>query len=113
MPDLPKRFTGKPTTAVKRFKVTREDTRPTADERGYNARWRRWRKRVLAARPLCEDCAERGIVKEGEHLHHISGGGPLAPDGYDVDNIRLKCQSCHNRTTAREQRGKRGRGERG
>lgn len=81
--------------------------RGTAAERGYGSRWQRARLSVLAERPLCEDCRDRGLVAEGVDVHHLDGLGPLGPRGYDPDNLRVLCHSCHSRTTAAESKGER------
>ena len=48
---------------------------------------------------LCERCAERGIIRAGEIVHHIE---PLTPQNitdpkiaYGEDNLMLVCRDCH------------------
>ena len=48
---------------------------------------------------LCERCYENGIIKHGEHVHHIIH---LTPDNVsdpnislNFDNLILLCRECH------------------
>ena len=66
----------------------------------------RWRSEVqpaqLAAHPICQHCAWRGIIKTAEHVDHvlaISAGG----DPWDANNLQSLCQDCHNRKTAADE----------
>lgn len=68
--------------------------RPNARARGYDARWQRTRAAYLAAHPLCAHCG-----KPGQHVDHIDGGGPLAPNGHDPTNLQTLCAPCHSRKT--------------
>jgi 5-methylcytosine-specific restriction protein A len=73
--------------------------RPTTAERGYDAAWKRARLLKLAASPLCEDCADRGLVEaatEVDHIRAIAAGGT-----HDLTNLRSLCKSCHSRKTVR------------
>lgn len=77
--------------------------RGTAAQRGYDSRWRRLRSMVLAAQPLCVRCAERGIVRLAEHVHHIV---PLAAGGGNEEhNLMPLCAQCHAQEHARGREG--------
>lgn len=67
----------------------------------YSARWKRLRRRQLAANPLCEICLEKGRVTSASHVDHING------DAFNNshDNLQSLCPSCHSRKTAAEDGG--------
>ena len=69
----------------------------------YTQRWKRFRKMVLSASPLCVECEKRGDVEPGVDLDHIipldKGGAP-----YDRANVQPLCKFHHGRKTRREER---------
>lgn len=67
----------------------------TVAERGYGARWRRFRMMVLRDRPVCEDCG----TAPSKDLHHVQKRADAGPDC--EDNVLALCHSCHSRRTAR------------
>jgi len=73
--------------------------RGTAVQRGYDARWRRIRKMVLAEEPLCRECLKHGIVKPATDVHHIDGN----PKNNKRENLEPLCHECHSRHTAKHQ----------
>lgn len=77
-------------------------TRPTAAERGYTAKWQRFRRRILRQRPVCE---QAGCGEASVEVHHLDGLGPLGPRGYDETNLQALCKPHHSQITAREQPG--------
>jgi len=80
----------------------RDHARPSASKRGYDARWRKLRKMVLARNPLCADCMEAGLVVPAIEVHHVV---PKAAGGDDsFENLMALCKSCHSRRTGRERR---------
>ncbi len=74
--------------------------RGSAQERGYDSRWRRTRAAFLRKNPNCAECGAPAV-----HAHHIDGRGPLGPRGHDPKNLSPLCHPCHSRLTAREQPG--------
>lgn len=51
------------------------------------------------ARGLCERCRERGRIRSGVIVHHVT---PIAPDNINdpsitlsFDNLMLVCRDCH------------------
>lgn len=65
----------------------------------YNrARWRRCRRSVLAAHPLCAECERQGRITLATDVDHIipydGTGNP-----YDPANLQPLCHSCHSRKT--------------
>lgn len=76
-----------------------DNSRGTAAERGYGARWRRLRMMILRRDPICRMCNRAASV----HVDHIV---PRARGGQDTDgNLQGLCPSCHSRKTAREDGG--------
>jgi 5-methylcytosine-specific restriction protein A len=75
----------------------RSRIRPSADERGYDRRWRTIAKRTIAAHPYCAQCGATEDLT-CDHLVPRSMGGTAA------DGVRVLCRSCNGR------RGKRGLG---
>lgn len=80
-----------------------DENRPTAHQRGYDARWRRIRLRVLREAPLCVDCAARGITTAATDVDHIV---PLAHGGTHArSNLQSLCKPCHSRKTVQQSLG--------
>lgn len=77
-------------------------SRPGSAARGYDARWNRFRLRVLRAYPIC---AVEGCDRPARDVDHIDGLGPLGPRGYDWDNLQALCASCHSRKTVKQDGG--------
>jgi len=75
---------------------TADNNRPNAQTRGYDARWQRERKRYLKAHPWCQT---PGCTAPAVDVDHQDGLGPLAPRGYDWDNLQGLCHPCHSRKT--------------
>ena len=79
-------------------RALREVGRPSAHARGYGATWRRLRKLVLHADPICAVCNCRA----SEEVDHVI---PKARGGTDsLDNLQGICWACHNEKTANENR---------
>ena len=60
----------------------------SASERGYDSRWRKARKRFLAAHPLCVEC-----MKEGRYVKALF---------WDESNWQPLCHHHHSMKTRRE-----------
>lgn len=72
--------------------------RGTANQRGYDARWRKLRLMYLRAHPLCVVCARENRVTEATDVDHII---PKRDGGTDEEsNLQSMCHSCHSRKTA-------------
>lgn len=71
-----------------------------------STRWQRVRAEVLARRPLCADCGERGIVRSAREVHHIiplesvTDAARMASLAYDPLNLVGLCRECHLRRHA-------------
>ena len=68
-----------------------------ADRSWYSsAPWRKCRAAVLAERPLCEDCLERGELTTATQVHHVVERKERPDLAYDMSNLRSLCASCHS-----------------
>ncbi len=70
--------------------------KPSAAARGYDGKWRRFRRQYLAIHPTCVECGAAAT-----DVDHIDGQGPLGPRGFDPSNCAAMCRPCHARKTAR------------
>lgn len=82
-------------TAVSRDKETYDNV--------YNTtRWKNLRVEVLKRdRGLCVRCFANNRIEKGtvcDHIIEISDGGAI----WDINNLQLLCQSCHNKKTAEQ-----------
>ena len=76
--------------------------RPSSSIRGYDRKWRRYRRAFLAAFPLCVECQHQGVIKEASVVDHIvdhNGGVELF---WDRDNHQGLCAHHHGVKTAKE-----------
>lgn len=85
-----------------KYRAQRAETaaRESAAKRGYDAAWRKTRLQVLAARPLCEDCAEDGIVTPATEVHHRVRIRVAPERKHDRSNLVALCAECHAARTA-------------
>lgn len=79
-----------------------EQRRGSAHARGYDAKWRRTRRRYLASHPLC---SEPDCKAPATDVDHIDGLGPNGPHGHDPANLRAFCHRHHSQRTARDSPG--------
>jgi len=89
----------------KHLKQTRrqyERERGTSTERGYDARWRRYRKAYLAEHPLCIECLKQSKVVEATVVDHIKPHHDDPRLFWDQKNHQALCEPCHNIKTAKE-----------
>ena len=73
--------------------------RGSATERGYDAKWRRARKRFLQRHPLCANCLSQGVLTPATVVDHIV---PHRGDHrlfWDEQNWQPLCKVCHDRKT--------------
>ena len=74
-----------------------DQQRGTAAQRGYDARWQRYRKQYITEHPLCinfNECHNPTTVVD--HKQPVSKGG----DFWDPDNHQPMCKPYHDRKTA-------------
>lgn len=88
---------GKPYCA-EHMKMHPEVVRPSSS-RGYDSRWRKARKRFLAAHPLCEECMKNGIYTKATVVDHIipHRGDPKL--FWEESNWQALCKRCHDKKT--------------
>lgn len=76
--------------------------RLSSHERGYDHRWRQYRKSFLRRHPLCLRCKDEGIITAAVIVDHIR---PHKQDNtlfWAKDNHQPLCKPCHDRKTATE-----------
>jgi 5-methylcytosine-specific restriction endonuclease McrA len=74
--------------------------RGTSTQRGYDAEWRRFRERIIAAHPYCSTpgCGSTDRLNV-DHIETVRE----APDRrLDPTNVRVLCHSCHSARTSRD-----------
>jgi 5-methylcytosine-specific restriction protein A len=77
----------------------------TTHDNFYNSvSWRETRKTKLHKDPLCEDCKEKGIIKEAHSVDHIKPRKWWPELSLVIDNLRSLCKSHHAKKSAKEQR---------
>ncbi|MBO8183625.1 MAG: HNH endonuclease [Archaeoglobus sp.] len=82
-----------------------DQQRGTAAQRGYDARWRRARKRFLAENPLCVECMKEGRLTPATVVDHIVPHKGNYELFWDESNWQPLCKRCHDKKTAREDGG--------
>lgn len=82
-----------------------DDKRGSAAKRGYDARWRKARKRYLARYPICVECKKIGMLGVATVVDHIlpHKGDPIL--FWDQTNWQSLCEHHHNKKTANEDGG--------
>lgn len=79
----------------------------SAAARGYDGAWRRLRNQILAAEPLCRNCAEAGRVTAATEVHHLERfNGLHDPKRLDPRNCAPICRPCHARESQRQATGR-------
>ena len=86
-----------------------DKTRPTAGDRGYGERWRRYRVFYLKRHPICV-CGCGRPARVVDHIEPVTG--PQDPKFWDPTNHQALTVQCHNRKTAQDGR-RSGRGTNG
>jgi 5-methylcytosine-specific restriction enzyme A len=75
------------------YRKRNPDTRPSAAQRGYDAKWRRIRAAYLRAHPACVLCGGTDNLE----VDHII---PLAQGGTNKwSNLQVLCKSHHSQKT--------------
>jgi 5-methylcytosine-specific restriction endonuclease McrA len=68
----------------------------------WDARWRKFAKRIKAERVFCEDCEAEGLpLTLGDEVHHIKKARDYPELRFDEDNVLLLCTTHHSRRTRR------------
>ena len=71
-------------------------------ERGYDSRWRKARKRFLAAHPLCVECMKEGRYVKATDVDHIVPHRGNQQIFWDESNWQALCHRHHSMKTRRE-----------
>lgn len=71
----------------------------TPAQRGYDARWRRFRLHFLAHNPMCQAPGCPYPANEVDHVIPHRGDQVLF---WDETNMQALCKACHSAKTARE-----------
>lgn len=87
-------------------KISKPQTRPNANKRGYDGKWRKESKMYLQANPLCVHCQQQGKIVLAECVDHIVPHKGNMRLFWDVSNWQSLCNSCHSRKTVKEDMGK-------
>ena len=91
--------------AAFRAEQARYHKRPPATARGYDSDWRALRAEVLAAEPMCRQCARQGIERRAQMVDHIEPIRIAPERRLDPTNCQPLCWPCHRRKTNRSDGG--------
>lgn len=103
-----------PTVGARQGRKRAPDTREHAAARGYDYRWQQFRRRYLAANPLCVDCLNPDpletrdafeepipIVTAATDVHHVKKLKDRPDLKYEDENLMALCGMHHDQRTAR------------
>lgn len=85
----------------KELATGRYEARETANQRGYNYRWQKARKKYLADNPICLDCSAKGRISAATVVDHVIPHRGNCALFWDTDNWQPLCVACHTRKTAK------------
>lgn len=71
--------------------------RGTSSARGYDTRWARLRRFILAQEPLCRRCNQLGITKAADMVHHQVPVKVAPHLRMEPSNLEPLCWSCHQK----------------
>ncbi len=75
--------------------------RPSPASRGYDHRWRKFRKAFLAENPLCVACKARGRVTAASVVDHVTPHRDRPGEFWNTE-FQAMCKPCHSAKTRRE-----------
>lgn len=76
-----------------------DERRGNSNERGYDAAWRRFRRRFLSEFPLCRDCQQNGVLTVATEVHHLVKIRDNPARRLDPSNVIGLCKPCHSKRT--------------
>jgi|TARA_Y100000310_G_C20463516_1_gene706470 5-methylcytosine-specific restriction protein A len=79
-----------------------DKTRPTAHQRGYDSRWRKYRKIFLNKFPFCQYHLKNSEYVQATVVDHIIPHKMDKVLFWKESNHQALCKSCHDSKTARE-----------
>lgn len=82
-----------------------DQQRGSAAQRGYDARWRKFRRYYLNRHPLCVRCQGKGGLTPATIVDHIVPHRGDYRLMWDTDNWQSLCKQCHDIKTATEDGG--------
>ena len=95
---LPTHRSPQQAAAAARAAQQRDHQRGSAASRGYDARWRAYRKSFIARHPICNTRGCRRPTTDVDHIQAVSG--PQDALFWDPTNHQGLCHTCHSRKTA-------------
>lgn len=78
--------------------------RKPSSQRGYDATWRRLRRQVLEAEPLCRFCRQAGKLTPATVVDHIVPIREAPTRRLDRTNLAPLCTHCHNAVKQSEEK---------
>lgn len=91
----------RPILRLKRASPTGRNADPRRTIPLNTVAWQRLRAMVLAERPLCAHCFERGLIVPATDVDHMDGD----PGNNARSNLQSLCHACHSIKTMRERHG--------
>ena len=67
-------------------------------------RYKRLRKRILTAEPLCRPCRKAGLTMGAQELDHIVPAHKAPKRFWDRSNLQPICRACHEKKSSEERR---------
>ena len=90
----------------KKYKQKQYDKRRGSPEsRGYDARWRKYRKSFLSRYPWCTTCLEKDIIEAATVVDHIKAHKGDMVLFWQKGNHQGMCKTCHGIKTVKEDGG--------
>lgn len=81
----------------------RQDTRPNAGKRGYDARWQAYSTAYRKRHPWCRQCQKEGRRRKAQLVDHIQPVTSRQDPGFmDPANHQPLCRNCHSVKTHQE-----------
>ena len=75
--------------------------RPSGQERGYDAQWKKVRALYIKQHPLCEECLKNSKTVLATKVHHIIPA--INKDTrYDFSNLMALCDKCHGKLHSKQ-----------
>ncbi len=78
-----------------------EKQRLTPTERGYDYKWKKFRKEYLKKNPLCVMCLSKGKITQSKVIDHIISHKGDKGLFWDESNMQALCVRCHNKKTGK------------
>ena len=91
-------------THLKQERKQYDESRGTAAQRGYDARWQKYRRMYLNTHPLCVECLvkETPVIREATVVDHVKPHKGDYKLFWNPANHQALCKECHDIKTASE-----------